>query len=143
MNHSVAFQNFIAAIDSDNDEQAEQQASHLTTTDEADLLNLLATTDANQRWWAVRALALCGTAAAVSGLQNALDDQDAALRAVAALAFGHLFTRTPDAVRPFLTRLATKLTDDDGMVRQAVADALVMGGDDAVPALITILRDQE
>lgn len=143
MNHSVAFQNFSAAIERDNDEQTEQQASHLTASDEPDLLNLLAATDANRRWWAARALALCGTAAAIPGLQAALNAEDAALRATAALALGHLATREPDAIRPLLAELAAKLKDDEGMVRQTVADALVMCRDEAVPALITILRDQD
>ncbi len=142
MKHSIALQNFLAAIDSEQDEQAEAQASHLTAADEPDLLSLLSTTDANRRWWAVRALALWGTPTAILSLQSALVDEDAALRAAAALALGHLATRAPAAVRPTLAGLAAKLADDEGMVRQAVADALVMCGDDAVPALVAILRNQ-
>ncbi|MCX6050123.1 MAG: HEAT repeat domain-containing protein [Chloroflexi bacterium] len=142
MNHSAAFQNFITAIDRDSDELAEQQATLLTAADEPDLLDLLAQTDENRQWWAVRALARCGTAAATPGLQATLHVQDAALRATAALALGHLYGRAPDTVRPLVAELAAKLTDDEGIVRQAVADALVMCGDDAVPALIAILRTQ-
>jgi HEAT repeat protein len=138
MNCSIAFQNFISAVDIDNDEQTEQLATRLTVTDEPDLLRLLSNADANRRWWAVRALALCGTQTAIPGLQSALTDEDATLRAAAALTLSHLYTRTPDAVRPLLDRLAAKLADDEGVVRQAVTDALIMCGDDAVPALTQV-----
>jgi HEAT repeat protein len=70
----------------------------------------------------------------------ALNDTDPTVRAVVALALGHLYQRAPDAVRGVLDTLATHLADDDGAVRQAVADALALCGDDAVPALATILQ---
>jgi HEAT repeat protein len=39
-----------------------------------------------------------------------------------------------------LARLAVQLADDDGAVRQAAADALAQCGDDALPALASILQ---
>jgi HEAT repeat protein len=140
MHESPTFQKFSAAVAADDDTQAEQLATQLTPTDEAALLHLLQTADANRQWWAVRALALCGTAAALAGLVKALDEPDPALCAAAALALGHLYTREPATVRPVLETVAAKLTNDDGMVRQAVADALIMAGDDAVPALAQVLQ---
>jgi len=112
----------------------------LTPTDEPTLLPLLSAAHADQRWWATRALAFCGTQAAVPSLVAALDDQDAALRATAALALGHLYLREPDAVRPVLDQVATKLADEEGVVRQTIADALAMCGDAAVPALAHVLQ---
>jgi len=140
MSETVTFQKFLNAIAADNDDQTEQVVTELTPTDEAALLALLQAPDANQRWWAARALAHCGTDAAVPGLVVALSDEDHTLRAAAALALGHLYTRAPDAVRPVLEQVAAKLTDNDGVVRQTVADALAFCGNDAVPALAQILQ---
>lgn len=140
MGESVAFQQFLAAIAADQDEQTEPLVAQLTVTDEAALLVLLPAADGNQRWWAARALAYCGTGNAVSGLLTALNDEDHAVRAAAALALGHLYTREPEAVRAMIEPLAAKLTDDDGVVRQTVADALAMMGNDAVPVLAQVLQ---
>src|SRR5436853_7346199 len=106
MHESPTFQKFIAAVEADDDAEAEQLATQLTPIDEAALLPLLQTADANQQWWAVRALALCGTAAALTGLLKALAAADPALRAAAALALGHLYTREPATVRPVLEAVA-------------------------------------
>ena len=141
MDHPAAFQNFYAAILADNDEQTEQKVADLTTVDEMAILALLSTTDANQRWWAVRALAHCGTAVSAPGLIERLADRDVTLRAAAALALGHLVQREPALAQPVLTPLAARLADDEAVVRQAAADALVLCGDSAVPMLAQVLQD--
>ena len=71
MNQASILQQFIAAIDADNDEQTEALAPQLTSGDETALLVLLAAPDVNHRWWAARALALWGT------LANSLTEIDA------------------------------------------------------------------
>jgi len=140
MAQSPLFQQFVAAITADNDEQTEQIVTQMTSSDEPTLLDWLQTADANGRWWAVRALAVCGTNAALPHLLDTLADPDPALRAVTALTLGALYRREADAIAPLLDTLANRLTDDDGMVRQAVADALAQCGDAAVPALARILQ---
>ncbi|MFN8495469.1 MAG: HEAT repeat domain-containing protein [Caldilineaceae bacterium] len=140
MSETITFQKFLNAIAADHDDQTEQLVPQLTPADEAALLALLQAPDMNQRWWAARALAHCGTSTAVPGLLAALDHEDSALRSAAALALGHLYIGEPDAVRPVLDQIAAKLSDDDGMVRQTAADALVLCGNDAVPALAQILQ---
>ena len=140
MNQSLAFQKFMAAVDADDDQQTETLVAQLTPTDETALLPLLQASSADRRWWAARALAACGTQAAVPGLLAALDDADAALRAIAALTLGHLAAREPEVVYPVLDQVATKLMDEEGSVRQTIADALAMCGDAAVPALAHVLQ---
>jgi hypothetical protein len=130
---------FVTAIAADDDAQAEALVSKLTGADEPDLLALLQSTDSDQRWWAVRGLAHCGTPAAVPALVPLLGDADPSLRAVVAFALGHLHARAAAAVCAVLDRLAACLADEDGGVRQAAADGLALCGDDAVPALAHVL----
>lgn len=139
MNQSLAVQKFITAIDADQDDQTEALVAQLTPADEPTLLSLLQAAALDQRWWAARALAFCGTQAAVPSLVAALEDEDAALRAAAALALGHLYRREPTAVRPVIDQVAAMLADEEGVVRQTIADMLVMCGDEAVPALSQVL----
>jgi HEAT repeat protein len=133
-------QALLTAILAQDDDAAEQRIAQLTPADEPTLLVWLAANNPDQRWWAARALAQWGSTAAVAPLCTALADDDPAVRAVAALALGHLHQRVPDAVRPVLERLAAQLADDDGTVRQAAADALARCGDDALPALAAALQ---
>ncbi|MEZ4554889.1 MAG: hypothetical protein R2854_00295 [Caldilineaceae bacterium] len=55
---------------------------------------------------------------------SALADEDAGMRAVAALALGHMYTRAPADVRRLLPNISALLADDDGLVRQVAGDAL-------------------
>ena len=82
MNQSLAFQKFMAAVDLDQDEKTEASVTELTSTDEPALLSLLNVGHADQRWWAARALAFCGTQAAVPGLVAALDDKEHVTRCI-------------------------------------------------------------
>jgi len=140
MDESTQFQQFTAATLAADDEQTERLVTQLTANDEPALLRLAQSSNADQRWWAVRALALWTTDLSAPTLLTALQDSDPALRAITALTLGQLYRRAPDVVRPLLEAIADRLTDDDGMVRQAVADALAGCGDDAVPALAQILQ---
>lgn len=133
-------QEFLAAIARGDDDVTEQCALELTQADEPALLALATTGDADARWWAVRGLAHAGTAAALPALNHTLQDPDPAVRAASALAVGYLYGREPDAVTPELAQVAALLADDDGIARQAAADALARCGDAAVPALGSVLR---
>jgi HEAT repeat protein len=144
MPEPTVFQQFIDAIAAGDDDQTEQSVISLTAADEANLLAQMQDGNADERWWATRALAHCGGATAVPVLLTLLTDPDPELRVVAAVALGELYGRIPDSVRPFLDNLAAQLADEDGRVRQTVADTLARCGNDAVPALAKVLaRDHE
>ena len=140
MNQDATLAPLLAAIAADDDEQAEVLALQLTAAAEATLLAVAQDGDADQRWWAVRALAHCGTPNALPVLVALLTDEDAALRVVAAMSLGGLATRLGAALTPYLPELAARLADEEGAVRQAAADALVQCGDAAVEPLVAILR---
>jgi len=135
----------LSAIAANDDQRAETLVLQLTADAEPALRQLWQVGTLDQRWWAIRALAHCGTAQAVPTLVAALADADATLRTVAALALGTLYPRLGDTIAPHLTELAARLADPDGMVRQTAADALVQCGDGAIAALVNVLRasDQE
>jgi len=144
MDESSTFQQFLTAIAAGDDAQTEQSVTSLTADDEANLLTQLQDGNADERWWAARALAHCGGATAAPVLLILLTDPAPELRVVAAAALGELYGRVPDGVQPFLDDLAAQLADDDGRVRQAVADTLARCGNDAVPALAKVLaRDHQ
>lgn len=132
-------QALLAAIAAGDDVQAEAAVEGLAPADEAGLIELARAGDGDQRWWAVRGLARIGTGAAADVLAQALHDEDAAVRAAAALATAHIHSRDAASVAP-ATQLAELLADDEGLVRQAAADALAMVGDDAVDALAGVLK---
>lgn len=128
------------AIAAAEDERSEELVVQLTVDAEPALQALLHSGDHDQQWWAARALAHCGTAAAAPALEELLTVADAGLRAVAAMALGTLARRLGAAFTPAFAQLALCLTDDDGMVRQAAADALIQGGDRSVETLVGVLR---
>ncbi len=136
------FRQFLNAVAAGDDEQTEQAALALTSADSSALIALLASPDADMRWWATRALAACGDAGAATAIAPLLHDAESSVRAVTLLALGHLYPRQPAEVVPLLDDVAQCLKDDDGLVRQTAADALSMCGDDAVPALARILFQQ-
>lgn len=133
----------LEAIAADDDEQVERLVLQLTAAVEPALLALLQSGNANQQWWAVRALAHCGTGEAVPVLVTTLTVADPTLRVVAAMALGALLARHPPALPRALPPLAERLADDDGAVRQAAADALIQAGDAAVEVLVGVLRLSE
>jgi HEAT repeat protein len=136
----MTLERLLDAIAAGDDDAAEQVAVLLTAVDEPALVALAAASAVDERWWAVRGLAVCGREAAVPVLAAALHDSDSSVRAAAALAAHHVYLRNPTAARPLLPLVAGLLADDDGMVRQVAADALAQSGDDAVPALGEVLR---
>jgi HEAT repeat protein len=99
------------------------------------LAAILATGDADARWWAARALAEVGGESAAPSLVSVLDDPDPDLRACAALALG----RVGDGSAAFA--LASRLDDESAFVAGIAADALSMLGELAVEALASRLND--
>lgn len=135
------FEQFLDAVDIEDDDAAEALVMRLTGQDERSLIELF--TDAqnpDRRWWAVRALALYGTGDAISVLVTALDDRDDGVRAAAALALANLHERAPQTVNPALDQVARLLADPQGFVRQAATDSLTKCGDDAVDTLAATLE---
>lgn len=142
MTESIAFARFLAAIDAYDDDRCEAIVPQLTPADSPRLLALIDDANPDRRWWAVRGLAAVGAADAVPALATCLDDADPSVRAVAAMSLGHVYRRAPAAVAEQLGRVATLLADDDGIVRQAASDGLALCGDDAVPPLAALLRQE-
>ncbi|MCC6170181.1 MAG: HEAT repeat domain-containing protein [Caldilineaceae bacterium] len=137
---SATYRAWLAAIDAGDDEQAEALSRQLTLTDSPALLAQVAAADLDLRWWAVRALALYGPPAAAGPIAAACDDPEPSVRAAAALALSLLCGRYPAAAEPYLSALAVRLADIDGMVRQANADALAQCGEAALPVLAEVLE---
>ena len=94
----------------------------------------LAGDNADRRWWACRALAAVGTAAARELLIAVLEDPDPAVRACAAQGLGEL--RAEEAVAGLVLRLA----DSSPLASRVAADGLARIGSPAVPALIAVLQ---
>lgn len=128
-----------AAIQAQDDKAAEIAVTSLLAADAPVLMTWLKAPDADQRWWAVRALAHCGGEEAAAALLAQMGEADPAVRSVAAFSLGTLHGRHPTTVRPLLPTLAAHLADADGRVRQVVADALALCGGDAIPALAVVL----
>jgi HEAT repeat protein len=139
---SSDFTLFLQAVDTGDDNAAEQAVSRLIPLHEAHLLKLSDDPSTDRRWWAIRALAEVSDEQALSHLLRALNDDDAGVRSVAIMALQKLHSRLPEATRPLLPILSERLLDPDGMVRQAATDALAKCGDDAIPILSQILQRQ-
>ena len=125
------------AVEKGDDEAAERaaQACAGQTALLPALRPLLADTDNDRRWWAVRTLAAIGGPEAARLLLRHLADPDEATRCAAALALGQ--AGVADAVPALVERLA----DTSGWVRDSAADALALIGDPALPALVQALGD--
>lgn len=143
MSQGVRKERFLQAIATDDDEMTEDIVYQLQPQDEEWLLDMTHADDVNQRWWAVRALALCGSIDSLPMLMQLLDDTDAGVRAATLLALAHLHDRLPaEAIGPALAPMANCLADDEGYVRQAATDALALCGDDAVDTLADVLAGE-
>ncbi|HMN30000.1 MAG TPA: HEAT repeat domain-containing protein [Caldilineaceae bacterium] len=143
MLESSCLSRLTVAVAQQDDTAAEAAVLGLNPTDEPALLLWLTATDPERRWWAMRPLAACGGSLAAAAIASQLETGDPQLRGVAAFALGHLHQRVPEAVNPHLAGLANRLSDNDGSVRQAAADALALCGDDAVATLATVLASED
>ena len=98
------------------------------------LQSLLASPQADERWWAARALAAVPHPAVAGLLAAALGDADASVRQCAALGL----RLHPDA--PVIPALIAALDDPDALAADLATDALVSNGQAAVPALLEALK---
>ena len=143
MSETDNFAGLVAAIDAGDEARCEELSHQLTPTDADNLITLAAAADPDQRWWAVRALALVGDGACVPALVRGTDDDDPGMRAAAAMALGYVHRRAPGAVAPQLDHVAMLLADDNGIVRQAAGDGLALCADDAVAPLARLLQQSD
>jgi HEAT repeat protein len=125
---------------SGDDERAEAAARELAQHSQEslpELYKLLASTDVEQRWWAVRAIAGCEPAEQTTRhLLAALEDDSNEVRQAAALALCH---RPDSQATPALLRA---LSDPDTMVASMAGKALALLKSDAVPALTAALESE-
>jgi HEAT repeat protein len=146
MKNGENVQALLSAIAVQDDLSAEAAVALLSAADEAQLLPFLNHEDPDYIWWTARALGACGTLESVTPLLDLLQHQDAALRAVAAMALGALTQRLlvqlpdPTLLQPHLQQLTPLLADPNGMVCQVAADALAQCGEIAIPSLVDVLR---
>lgn len=133
---------FIAELTRGDDERAEAAVEKIAALGEncADdpidvLQELLSSPDSEIRWWGVRALASISDPRVASILIEALADEGAAVRQCAAL--GLRLHPTPQAIAGLLDCLS----DEDHLVVELSGDALAEIGEQAVPALITVVED--
>jgi HEAT repeat protein len=127
----------LAAIAAGEDEQAEAAAQAVGPMGDAALpmlRDLLASDDRDRRWWAVRAMAAVGTAAAVDQLIAALGDPNPDVRACAVVALAE--HRPAAAIEP----LVACLSDPSAYVARLVADGLAQFGEPAAASLIEMLE---
>jgi len=131
---------FVDSVERGDDVRTEEAALAVGGLGDAALpalRDLLAGTDSDRRWWAVRTLAAVGTAAARELLIAVLEDPDPAVRACAAQGLGEL--RAEEAVAGLVRRMA----DSSPLVSRVAADGLARIGSPAVPALIAALQAGE
>ena len=134
---------FLAELTSGDDERADAAVEKIAALgencvdDPIDVLQeLLSSPDSEIRWWGVRALASISDPRVVSILIEALADEGAAVRQCAAL--GLRLHPTPQAI----AGLIDCLSDEDHLVVELSADALAEIGEQAVPALITVVENE-
>ncbi|MEW5871252.1 MAG: HEAT repeat domain-containing protein [Chloroflexota bacterium] len=134
-------QQFLSELTSGDDWRAEAAVQALAALSGeqvesafAALRALLEAPDADQRWWAGRALAALQHPDVVGQLLVALGDPDAAVRQCGAL--GLRLHPDPQAV----SALVAALDDTDSLVGDLVGEALAAIGAPAVPALLAVMQ---
>ncbi len=140
---SLGLRRFFAMLNAGDDEAIEGAVLQLTPQDEGALLARLDDADRETRWWLLRALAHCGSEQALPQVAAAMQTDEVALRTVAMMTLGELARRLPQQGTPYFTQVATRLGDEDGMVRQVAADVLAQCSNAAIDALVHVLRFSE
>jgi HEAT repeat protein len=132
-----ALDELLADLTSGDEARAEDAVPALVALGEEafpSLLDLLTSTVADERWWAIRTLAQSPRARG-EWLLPLLTDPDVEVRQAAALGLYHLPSEA--AARP----LIRALSDPDSMVSDLARNALVAIGNPAVPFLMNISRN--
>lgn len=100
------------------------------------LLNLLASPEPDQRWWAIMALSSIDDPRANKALIESLSDEDATVRQCAAA--GLRQHPVPDAV----PRLIETLGDEDRLLARLASGALATAGKHAIPPLSQAMKSE-
>jgi bilin biosynthesis protein len=127
----------LAGLTSGDETRAENAVPGLVELGEAAfpaLRDLLNSTDADYRWWALRTLAQ-SSQARTEWLLPLLDDSVPEVRQAAALGLCNHPGET--AIRP----LIRTLSDEDSLVSDLARNALVVIGKPAVPSLLDVPKD--
>ena len=101
------------------------------------LASLIASPDADTRWWALRAISEFDSPRAANLLLLGLEDADPQVQACAALGLRHHPTRKA------IPKLLALLGNQDQLLSRLGRDALVAIGKQATGDLINLLEDQE
>jgi HEAT repeat protein len=100
------------------------------------LLRLLSSSTADERWWALRTLALIEGPSPTQALIDALSDPDPLVRQCAAL--GLRGRKEPASIQP----LVNALSDSDRSVARLAGDSLASLAPAAMPALVEAAHSQ-
>jgi HEAT repeat protein len=131
-------EDLLKELTSGDDERAEAAASSVSAygTDALAILEpLMHSSEADFRWWAVRALAELPAEMSAPSLIQALNDPYLAVRQCAALGL----SRQPDARA--IPALVETMASDDALLARLAANALEAIGAAAVPALLDVLEN--
>lgn len=124
--------------DDNRAEAAAQKLARNAPESLPELYKLLASSDVEHRWWAIRALAGCEPAEPTTRhLLAALEDDSAEVRQAAALALCH---QPNSQATPALLKA---LTDPDPMVASMAGKALALLKAEALPALMAALESEQ
>jgi HEAT repeat protein len=140
MKNMTTIQSLISDLTSGNDDFAEFTVDQIVargTEALPALFELLDSSNPNNRWWALRVLAVIHDPAVPPKLQEALHDPDHTIRQCAALG---LSKQTSVAAIPDLIKI---LNDEDRLAARLAGDALISIGGPAVQPLIEILEGDD
>ena len=129
----------ISELSSEDDARAARALSQIPQHGEAALeflLNLLASPEPDQRWWAVVALSSIEDPRANKALIESLSDEDATVRQCAAA--GLRQHPIPDAV----PRLIEVLGDEDRLLARLASGALAASGSEAISPLSQAMKSE-
>jgi bilin biosynthesis protein len=125
-------------LTSGNDDQAEAAAQKLNNFGDVayqNLVDLLNSTDADTRWWAVRALANFTEQNVADHLISALDDPDLSVQQCAALAL------CQNPTNQAINALIKAINSHDPILARLAGEALTSIGESAVLPLIEVLEN--
>jgi HEAT repeat protein len=131
-------QSLITDLTSGDDQIAESSVAQIAALGESALpalFGLLESKDSEQRWWALRTLAVIPYPEVPPRLRKALHDPDPAARQCAALGLSQQPSETA------IPELIAALSDHDRLLARLAADALIVIGSAALPALTQTLEN--
>jgi HEAT repeat protein len=130
-------ESLISDLTSGDDQIAESALPHLAQMGEValeHLFQLLKSSNADHRWWAIRSLSLFNSSSVSDKLASALSDPDPSVKYCAALSLR--YCPSPQAIPPLIDYLGCP----DRLLARLAGDALTAIGEEAIPALAQILQ---